>query len=918
MSRAEIPVAAAVLIWVLVRQRQSRRFVLRSTLMVPAILTLLGAVALLRFARHGAGIGSSAAAWIVVDMAAGVITGVARAATVRLFERDGVVWCQGRRLTIGLWAVSIAIRVAIAAAGSRHGASVALDRSLLLSFGLSLAAQYLVIAWRAAHRVATADINPPDLAAHEVSARDVSKPVRRGRGAIVAVGGWASDHRGLVISCWVMMLIGATVGHRALGGNYSDTLTISSSTAQQGLNLLREHDSRSGGQGGQVVFVATSGTIQSHANSIKQVAKSLQRLPDVLAVSDPLQASSVSSNGRTAYAAVNFSANPQSLGHSYLSSVENATAAARRSGLQVSYGGALGQAIQPKAKDSRSELIGIVVAFVALLIGFGSLLAAGLPLLSAILAVISAIGLLGMLASAITLGTSSPTLATMMGLGVGIDYALFLTTRYRQRLIDGDLPEPALASALQTSGRAILVAATTVVIAMLGLYASGISYIGKLGLAAAVAVAVAATAALTLVPALLAVAGPRIDRYVARRAVAEPPATRGRLHDYVNALARHPWRYACSGIALLLVIAIPALSMNLGHVGPGNEPTSFSERQAYDALSAGFGAGANGPLTIVLDLDKAATTSNGPIPSHTAATIETALHATPDVAAVTPFEASQDGTLLVSRVIPDSGPEQPATQTLVNRLQNQTLPDQLHDTGITGYVTGTTAAQLDFQRTVSSHLLIIIGVVLAAAFLLLLLSFRSPVLAAKAAILNLLSTGVAYGVMVAIFQWGWGAKVLGLPGKVPIESYVPMIIFAIVFGLSMDYEVFLLSRIREHWLRTADNRTSVAAGLSETARVISCAAIIMASVFLAFLLSTNVVVKMFAVGLGVSVIVDATIIRLLIVPALMFVFGASNWWTPCWLERLLPTQAGHPAEPRPALPAHEPKVAGAASDSDGG
>jgi putative drug exporter of the RND superfamily len=896
MNATEITVAIAVLIWVLVRQLQPRRLVEGSALLVPAILMLLGAFALLRLARHGGGIGSAAAVWIVIDLIAGVVTGAVRATTIRLFDRDGVIWRQGGRLTIGLWIASVGIRVGIAAIGSHHGAGSALDRSLPLSFGVSLAAQYLVTGYRAERRARPAS----DIAAD----RDTIPSTARRGGPIVAIGVWASRHRGLVIGLWVLLLVAPTLGHRAVGGNYSDTLTVSNSTAQQGLNLLRAHDSRSGGQGGQVVFVATDGTIQSHAAAIKQTVSDLQRQPDVLEVSDPLQRSAISSNGHTAYATVNFSANPQSLGKPYVNSFEHATYSARQDGLQVSYGGAIGQAIRPRAKDSRSELIGIVVALIVLLVGFGSVIGAGLPLLGAILGVISAIGLLGLLASAITFGTSSPTLATMMGLGVGIDYALFLTTRYRQRLIDGDDPESALRDTLASSGRAILVAAVTVIIAMLGLYASGIAYIGTLGLAAVIAVAVAATSALTLVPALLALAGARIDHYLARRAIAEPPATHGRLHDYVGALSRHPWRYACSGIALLLVIAVPALSMNLGHVGPGQEPTSFTERQAYDAISAGFGAGANGPLTIVLD------TGNRGKETQVASEVHTALQSTPDVASVTPFKASKDGTLLVTRVIPGSGPGQPATKTLVDRLQDQTLRTQLRGTGITSYVTGTTATQLDFDRTVSSHLPIIIAVVIAAAFLLLLIAFRSPLLAVKAALLNLLSIGASWGVLVAVFQWGWGAKALGLPGKVPIESYVPMIIFAIVFGLSMDYEVFLLSRVREHWLRTHDNRASVAAGLSETARVISCAAIIMASVFLAFLLSTNVVVKMFALGLGVSVIIDATVIRLLIVPALMFVFGEANWWTPRWLQRLLPREPAQRRSPGAARHKFHARVLG--------
>jgi RND superfamily putative drug exporter len=633
------------------------------------------------------------------------------------------------------------------------------------------------------------------------------------------------------------------------------------------------------------VFVARGGSLTSQRSAMEAARSNLSKLPHVLSVSDPLSVGSVSSDGRTAYASINFDANPQSLGSSYVASVDRATNVARRAGVAVSYGGALGQAAVPKAKDRRSELIGIAVAVIVLLAGFGSVIAAGLPLFSAIVGVFTGLGLLGMLAASVSFGTSSPTLATMMGLGVGIDYALFLTTRHRQRLLDGDDPIAAIRRTMAGSGRSVVIAAVTVVIAMLGLYASGISFIGKLGLAAAITVAVAALAALTLVPALLGFARERIDRLQVRTPIAEPTNERSPLHRYTATLARHPWRFALGGIAALAVLAIPALSMQLGHVGAGSQPRSYSERQAYDAISRGFGPGANGPLTIVARLPRSATQLQISVLE---TSLTKALHETPDVRSVGSFATSRDGALLVGKVVPDTGPSSEQTQTLVQRLQDHTLPSKLNVAGATGDVTGTTAATIDFQSTVSSRLPVIVAIVLVAAFLLLLAAFRSPVLALKAALLNLLSIGAAYGVIVAVFQWGWGAGLLGLSGTVPIESYVPMIIFAIVFGLSMDYEVFLISRIREHWLQSHDNQHSVATGLSQTARVITCAALIMASVFFAFLLSTNVVVKMLALGLGVSVLIDASVIRLLIVPSLMFVFDKANWWAPRWLESTQP------------------------------
>jgi RND superfamily putative drug exporter len=718
---------------------------------------------------------------------------------------------------------------------------------------------------------------------------------------LASVGGWAARHRRAVLIGWLLILVAATIGHRTLGGVYGDSLTIPGSSAQEGLDALKAHDPRAGGQGGQVVFVTTAGSMTSERSAVEAARSNLSNLPHVLSVSDPLSTGSVSSDGRTAYASINFDVNPQSLGPSYVDSVNRATDVARHAGVTVSYGGALGQAAAPAAKDRRSEMIGIAVALIVLLAGFGSVFAAQLPLFSAVIGVFTGLGLLGMLAATVSFGTSSPTLATMMGLGVGIDYALFLTTRHRQHLLDGDDPTAAIHGTLAASGRSVLIAAVTVVIAMLGLYASGISFIGKLGLAASITVAVAALSALTLVPALLAFARERIDRLHVRTPVAEPANRHSPLHRYTAAIARQPWRYALGGIAVLAVLTVPALSMHIGHVGAGSQPASYTERQAYDAISHAFGPGANGPLTIVAQLPKTATPQQ--IQSLDSSLTQ-ALKSVPDVRSAGKFTTSPDGAMLIGKVTPASGPSSQQTQTLVHRLQDRTLPSTLSPYHTTGYVTGTTAATIDFQNTVSSRLPIIVGSVLLAAFVLLLAAFRSPVLALKAALLNLLSIGAAYGIIVAVFQWGWGSSLLGLTGTVPIESYVPMIIFAIVFGLSMDYEVFLISRIREHWLQTNDNHHSVATGLSQTARVISCAALIMASVFFAFLLSTNVVVKMLALGLGASVLIDATIIRLLIVPSLMFLFDKANWWTPRWLDRALP-QVEPDSAVRTAAPASQ-------------
>ncbi len=719
------------------------------------------------------------------------------------------------------------------------------------------------------------------------------------------LGLFSARHRYAVIVVWLGLLAAATIGSSALGGVYSDNFNLSGTPAQQGADLLHAHRPSAGGQSGQLVFDVSAGQLTSHRSAIETSMTNMRALPDVLAASDPLTASSIARNGRIAYASVHFSVNPQSLGPSYLARVGRAVAPARAAGVTVNYGGQLGAAAKIKDKDVRSEEIGIAAALVILLLGFGSVYAAGLPVLSALAGAFAGLSVLGMFAAAMTFPTVSPTLAIMMGLGVGIDYCLFLSTRHRQLVMDGTDPIEAAARSLAASGRAVLVAATTVVIALLGLYASGLSYIGSLGLAAGITVTVAALGAITVVPALLAVAGGSIDRFRIRTPVAERSAGRGGWQHYAERVGARPWLFLVAGVAVLGILAIPAFSMQLGHIDASADPPGSTARQAYDELAEGFGAGANGPFTVVAQLGPGAKTPGQR--EYLAKALRAGLAGTPDVASVTQVKATPDGTLLYATVLPKSGPQAAATDQLMLTLQHHTLPAALHASGSTGYVTGSVAAQLQFRDVVDSRLPWIIGAVIAAAFVLLLITFRSPVLALKAGLLNLASIGAAYGVVVAVFQWGWGSSLFGVDEKVPVESYLPMIIFAIVFGLSMDYEVFLLSRVREEWLRTGDNHASVAHGLATTARVISCAALIMTSVFAAFLLSANVVVKMLALGLGLSVLIDASVIRLLVVPAAMFLLGNYNWWTPRWLDAILP-QRRKPALTRVSTAPSRPRA----------
>jgi RND superfamily putative drug exporter len=514
------------------------------------------------------------------------------------------------------------------------------------------------------------------------------------------------------------------------------------------------------------------------------------------------------------------------------------------------------------------------------------------------------------LSAFVTVPEFSTTLATMIGLGVGIDYALFLVTRYRHNLQDGMEPLHAIGVATATAGQAVVFAGATVIVAILGLWISGIAFVGWMATATAIVVAVAVIAALTLLPALLGFAGRAIDKLSVHRIVRRADESERKENvwgRWGREVERRPVAYFVGALAVLVALAVPFFSMELGMPDDGTVPTSETRRRAYDLLAEGFGPGFNGPLLLSVEIEDPAALAG-------LEDLTAAIQATEGVAAVAPPQPNQAGDAAVVQVVPTTSPQDPVTSELVHRLRDETIPGATPK-GAAVYVGGLTATFIDLSERVTNALPWFIGAVVLLSFLLLMIVFRSVLVPLKAAVLNLLSIGAAYGVTVAIFQWGWGRSLLGIEDTIPIVSFVPMMMFAVLFGLSMDYEVFLLSRIREEYLRSRNNVESVVLGISTTARVITSAALIMIAVFLSFVALPDPVAKMFGIGLATAVFIDATIVRVVLVPSTMVLLGDANWWLPRWLDRLLPRMSlenGHvPAEPVPGSP--EPVGAGVES-----
>jgi len=712
-------------------------------------------------------------------------------------------------------------------------------------------------------------------------------------GALYKVARFCVRRRFWVLAAWILVAAVLTlVSHRA-GDATNDSLTLPGTNSQSATDTLsKSFPNQANGSSPIVLHVANGKlTDAKYASAVNQAAADVATAPDVASVVNPLTpqgASALSKDQATGYLSVTTSVDPGSLTVDDAQTIINAAATpAQAAGIQVETGGQLGQKVS-KPSTEISELIGLIAAMVILTFVFGTVVAMLLPILNAIVGLAATLAIVQILSHTLTVSTVAPTLATMIGLGVGIDYALFIVTRHFRGLRDGLEVQESIARAVATSGGSVSFAGGTVTIALVSLAVAGIPLVTTMGLTAAIAVVVAVLAALTLLPATLAIVGPHINslrvrgRHPDRRHKAAPD--RGLWARWAAGVANRPVIAGLAALAILIPLAIPLLSLNLGQKDVAALPTSTTARQAYDLISENFGPGVNGPLIVAVSLGSPAQGSGDP----RLQTLEQDVAKTPGVAAVTPVQVDKTGTTAYFNAIATTGPAEQATADLVNNLRSNAIPAAEKGTNMTAYVGGSTAANADLASEISSKLLLQILVVIALSFLLLMLAFRTLLIPLQAAVMNVLSIAASYGVLTAMFQWGWLHSLIGLDGPVPVVSYVPLFMFAILFGLSMDYEVFLVSQIGEHHAEGEGNKRSVVSGLVNSAGVITTAATIMVFVFGSFVLNGDPTVKQFGIGLAVAVILDATIVRCLLVPAVMVMTGKANWYLPRWLGRLLP------------------------------
>jgi uncharacterized membrane protein YdfJ with MMPL/SSD domain len=699
------------------------------------------------------------------------------------------------------------------------------------------------------------------------------------------LGGWAFDHRRKVLLAWVLVLGLIVFSAASFSGTFSTKFEVPGTESQRAQDLLHEKYPGAGGASARVVYAAPAGeklTDPENKAAVMESVAEASKAKDVELAIDPYKAGAISKDGRIGYADVIYPMPADEVDDPARDQLERSAEPAKAAGLDVEFGGGL----VTDESEAGSESAGIMIGFLVLAITLGSLVAAGLPLLTALIGVGIAVGGVTALTGAVELTETAPTLATMLGLAVGIDYALFILSRHRQNMGDGMEPRDAAAHATGTAGSAVVFAGATVVIALVGLLVVNIPFLTVMGLAAAVAVIIAVLIATTLLPALLGFAGKRVartNRVLTWRPRGRRPERETASVRYARFVTRRPLAVVVVGVVGLAVVALPMLHMKLGLPDGGSKPTDNTERKAYDLLSEGFGPGFNGVLTVVVDGPGVPKDKQDELAK--AVTVE--LKKFPNVAAVSQPVQNEAGDVTIASVTPTSGPASDGTKDLVDYMRTKAdeLPERY---GIEAYVTGTTALNIDTADTLAAALPKYIGVVVGLALLLLMVVFRSVLVPIKAAAGFLLSIAAAMGIVVWVFQEGHFADLFGVAQTGPIVSFLPILLIGILFGLAMDYEVFLVSRMREAFVQTGNAKESVVTGYGQSGRVVTAAAVIMTAVFAAFLLDPDPVVKSIGLSLAVGVLADAFVVRMTLVPAVMALLGRTAWKLPRRLERLVP------------------------------
>ncbi|MFF4905103.1 MMPL family transporter [Streptomyces sp. NPDC001260] len=718
---------------------------------------------------------------------------------------------------------------------------------------------------------------------------------------MAALARWCVRHRLVAVLLWLLAFGGVSAAAAVTGSAYSNDYEAPGTESGAATKLLQRGFPGLGGDSDTVVWHVKSGTVRAAdvEQTMNQTLDKIADLPGVASVSSPYDgqgAGRISSDGHTAYATVTFDHRVEDIKKSEAEAVVRTAEAARADGLQVELGGSAVALTEPGGGHV-AEVVGVAVAAVVLFLAFGSLAASVLPIATALVGVGTAYASIVLLGHAMTVADFAPMLGMLIGLGVGIDYALFIVTRHRRGLKRGLSVTEAVTNAVATTGRAVVFAGATVCIALLGMLILRLGFLNGVAIAASLTVVLTVAASVTLLPALLSLIGMRALSRRERRRLAEqgpqPELPTGLAHRWSAFVERHPKVLGVVALAVMAVLALPTLSLHLGTSDQGNDPKSSTTKQAYDLLAEGFGPGVNGPLTVV-------TKVNGAEDRLALDNLDATVRTTEGVASVTPVTYGGGATTAYFTIVPTSEPQSQKTSDLVDRLRTEVLPRAETGTALDLHVGGVTASYDDFAGVIVGKLPLFVGVVIGLGCLLLLLAFRSVGIPLKAAAMNIAAVAAAFGIVVAIFQWGWGSELLGLGRAGPIEPFLPVIMVSVLFGLSMDYQVFLVSRMYEEWLETGDNRRAVRVGLAETSRVINSAAVIMISVFLAFVLSGDRVIAMFGIALASAVALDAFVLRTLLVPALMHLLGGANWWLPRRLDAWLPRISIEPPECRAA------------------